>query len=83
MRGRKMRRICGTILVAAMSVALAANGVDLQHDGWIDFNKNGVKDVYEDSSASVETRVADLLSQMTLEEKTCQVARRDGAGRVV
>ena len=51
--------------------------------GWIDFNKNGVKDVYEDPSAPLEARVADLLSQMTLEEKTCQMATLYGSGRVL
>ncbi|NSW95075.1 MAG: glycoside hydrolase family 3 protein, partial [Bacteroidales bacterium] len=34
-----------------------------------DLNKNGKLDVYEDSRRSVEERVQDLLSQMTLEEK--------------
>ena len=51
--------------------------------GWIDFNKNCVKDVYEDPSAPLEARVADLLSQMTLEEKTCQMATLYGSGRVL
>lgn len=51
--------------------------------GWIDFNKNGEKDVYEDPSAPLEARVADLLSQMTLEEKTCQMATLYGSGRVL
>ena len=37
--------------------------------GWIDLNKNGVKDVYEDPEAPIEARVQDLLNQMTLEEK--------------
>ncbi len=34
-----------------------------------DLNKNGKLDVYEDSRASLEDRVDDLVSQMTLEEK--------------
>lgn len=34
-----------------------------------DLNKNGSLDAYEDSRLPVEPRVADLLSQMTLEEK--------------
>jgi beta-glucosidase len=32
-----------------------------------------VKDVYEDPNASLDARIEDLLSQMTLEEKTCQM----------
>ena len=38
------------------------------HDGWIDLNKNGEKDVYEDPFQPVEKRVRDLLSQMTPED---------------
>ncbi|MGM9758605.1 MAG: glycoside hydrolase family 3 N-terminal domain-containing protein [Parabacteroides sp.] len=51
--------------------------------GWIDFNKNGVKDVYEDPEAPIEARVQDLLGQMTLEEKSCQMATLYGFGRVL
>ena len=69
--------------VCAVCAALAAAGMDIYHDGWIDYNKNGVKDVYEDRSASVADRVADLLSQMTVEEKTCQLATLYGSGRVL
>ena len=55
----------------------------IYHKGWIDFNKNGVKDVYEDPTRSVEERVEDLLSQMTVEEKTCQLVTVYGYGRVL
>ncbi|MCE2611866.1 glycoside hydrolase family 3 C-terminal domain-containing protein [Flavobacteriaceae bacterium D16] len=34
-----------------------------------DLNKNGVLDTYEDPEAALESRVEDLLSQMSLEEK--------------
>lgn len=51
--------------------------------GWIDLNKNGRMDIYEDPSASIEARVADLLSQMTIEEKTCQLATLYGYKRVL
>lgn len=46
----------------------------MYHKGWIDFNKNGKKDIYEDPTQPVDRRVDDLLSQMTLEEKSCQLA---------
>lgn len=49
----------------------------------IDFNKNGRLDVYEDASAFVEQRIDDLLSQMTVEEKTNQLATLYGFGRVL
>lgn len=55
----------------------------IYHGTWIDFNKNGKQDVYEDPSEPVEKRVHDLLSQMTLEEKTCQTATLYGYGRVL
>lgn len=45
---------------------------NIYHKGWIDFNKNGVKDIYEDSYAPLEARVQNLLSQMTLEEKVAR-----------
>ena len=52
-------------------------------DGWIDFNKNGAKDIYEDPSQPIEERVNDLLQQMNLDEKTCQLATLYGSGRVL
>ena len=51
--------------------------------GWIDFNKNGKKDVFEDPTQPLEKRVGNLLSQMTLNEKTCQTATLYGFGRVL
>ena len=50
---------------------------------WTDFNKNGRLDVYEDPSRPIDERVEDLLSRMTLEEKTCQMATLYGTGRVL
>lgn len=55
----------------------------IYHKGWIDFNKNGTMDVYENPNALLEDRVQDLLSQMTLEEKTCQMTTLYGSGRVL
>ena len=55
----------------------------MYHKGWIDFNKNGIKDVYEDPSAPVEARIENLLGQMTLEEKTCQMVTLYGYKRVL
>lgn len=56
---------------------------DMYHKGWIDFNKNGKMDIYENPKAPLEARVQDLLQQMTLEEKTCQMATLYGSGRVL
>ncbi|ANQ51962.1 beta-glucosidase [Flammeovirga sp. MY04] len=49
---------------------------------WIDFNKNGKKDIYEDPTQPIEKRIEDLLSQMTDEEKICQMVTLYGYGRV-
>lgn len=51
--------------------------------GWIDFNKNGKMDVYEDPAAPLDERIEDLLSQMNLDEKTCQMVTLYGYGRVL
>ncbi len=70
------------IFFLMLTTSLTAND-SIYHNGWIDLNKNGRKDVYEDQSQPVEKRVADLLSQMTVEEKTVQLATLYGYGRVL
>ncbi|TGV04180.1 glycoside hydrolase family 3 N-terminal domain-containing protein [Flavivirga rizhaonensis] len=55
----------------------------IYHKDWIDFNKNGSKEPYEDVKEPVEKRIEDLLSIMTLEEKSCQMATLYGFGRVL
>lgn len=52
-------------------------------NGWTDFNKNGVMDTYENPNASLDARIEDLLSQMTVEEKTCQMVTLYGYKRVL
>lgn len=79
-----MKKIILTIFTLVLPLALAAApGKKIYHKGWIDFNKNGVKDVYEDPMRSIEDRVEDLLGQMTLEEKSNQLATLYGFGRVL
>lgn len=56
---------------------------EMYRKGWIDFNKNGVKDVYEDPSAPLEARIENLLQQMTLDEKTCQMVTLYGYKHVL
>src|SRR5580658_4086320 len=53
--------------------AAAGNTPSIYHDGWIDLDKNGKKDVYEDPSQPVKKRVNDLLKRMTLDEKIGQL----------
>jgi beta-glucosidase len=56
---------------------------NIYRQGWIDLNKNGRKDVYEDPKVDLDQRVEDLLGQMTLEEKTCQTATLYGYPKVL
>lgn len=71
------------LLAACLSGGTAQAKESIYKNGWIDFNKNGVKDVYEDPSAPIDARIGDLLGQMTVEEKTCQMATLYGYGRVL
>lgn len=65
-------------MLAALLIAAS-----IYNPGWIDFNKNGRKDIYEDPSAPAEERIRDLISQMTLTEKVCQMTTLYGTGRVL
>lgn len=64
-----------SFFLVGMIFAMNALGIvpEIYHDSWIDFNKNGVKDVYEDPTQPVEKRVEDLLGQMKIEEKIGQL----------
>lgn len=74
--------LCLSFILSGISFNVSANS-DIYLKNWIDFNKNGKMDVYEDRNQSVEKRVDDLLSQMNIEEKTCQLATLYGFGRVL
>ncbi|MBQ8673173.1 MAG: glycoside hydrolase family 3 C-terminal domain-containing protein [Bacteroides sp.] len=79
----KRALICTTLALSIAIAGHAGNRPSIYKKGWIDFNKNGVKDIYEDPQAGIEERIADLMEQMTLEEKTCQMATLYGSGRVL
>lgn len=68
------------VLVAALT---AGQDLAIYHQGWIDLNKNVIKDPYEDPNLDIEERIKDLLSRMTVEEKTCQMATLYGFRRVL
>ena len=72
-----------TFTLSAKTDNVQARSSSIYKKGWIDFNKNGQKDVYEDPTQPIEKRVEDLLSQMTVEEKTCQLATIYGYGRIL
>src|SRR5262245_52334020 len=74
------------IFLAGSNFTLSAQnqtdaGKGIYHNCWIDLNKNGRMDVYENSKAPINQRVEDLLRQMNLDEKTCQTATLYGVGR--
>lgn len=75
--------LSATVLSLALIATSAFAKGTIYHKGWIDFNKNGIKDIYEDPGQSVDARVNNLLGQMTVEEKTCQLATLYGFGRVL
>ena len=72
------------LLLSAQSLCTYQPGKKTMYQkGWVDFNKNGQMDVYENPKALLEDRIEDLLNQMTLEEKTCQMVTLYGYGRVL
>ncbi|NDV80473.1 glycoside hydrolase family 3 N-terminal domain-containing protein [Bacteroides sp. 51] len=74
--------IAFSLLAVAPQFTQAQKAKTIYQKGWIDLNKNGRMDIYEDPSAPIDARITDLLSQMTVEEKTCQLATLYGYGRV-
>jgi beta-glucosidase len=82
-----MKHQMKTIITLAFGIAMLAQNADakggIYHKGWIDFNKNGVKDIYEDPKQPIDARVKNLLAQMTVDEKSCQLATLYGFGRVL
>jgi beta-glucosidase len=72
------------ILALAFAALLLQSGASsIYRAGWIDFNKNGAKDPYEDPAVAVDRRIDNLLAQMTLDEKSCQLATLYGYSRVL
>jgi len=71
------------LLTILLALPATAQKKDIYHKGWIDFNKNGTMDVFENPKADIELRIKDLLSQMTVNEKTNQLATLYGYGRIL
>lgn len=72
------------LLLPLLSLAFCASAqTNIYHKGWVDFNKNGKKDIFEDPTQNIEKRITDLLSQMNVDEKTCQMATLYGYKRVL
>lgn len=78
-----MRQLYIILALSCASMNFTEAKESIYKKGWIDFNKNGAKDVYEDPFAPMENRVQDLIRQMNMDEKTCQMATLYGSGRVL
>jgi beta-glucosidase len=78
-----LRTCLASAAFGGIIIAAQAQEKNIYHKGWVDFNKNGKKDVFEDPAQPIEKRVTDLLSQMTVNEKTAQMATLYGYGRVL
>lgn len=63
--------------------AAPAAAEEIFNDGWIDRNKNGIQDPYENPALDIDARIADLLERMTMEEKTSQMGTIYGYNRVI
>ncbi len=60
-------------LVFFINTGNAQNKKVVRKADWIDFNKNKKQDQYENPKLSIDERINDLMSQMTLEEKVGQL----------
>jgi beta-glucosidase len=78
-----MRKLLLAVVLQAAFIPASMAQKSIYHKGWVDFNKNGKMDVFEDPSQPIDKRINDLLSQMTVEEKTCQLATLYGYKRVL
>ena len=79
----KIQKLWPVLLLQFGLVHCADAQKTIYHKGWVDFNKNSKMDVFEDPSQPIDRRIADLLNQMTVEEKTCQLATLYGYKRVL
>jgi beta-glucosidase len=77
----KIFRLLFACVTSLTANSLFSQTIPIYNSDWIDFNKNGVKDIFEDPSQPIEKRINDLLSQMTVDEKTCQCATLYGYKR--
>lgn len=93
MRYAHVRKLaCSTLLASLLAIiSIRCYGQSypfpvkksIYHKGWIDLNKNGKEDPYENPSLPVEKRINDLLSRMTINEKTAQMVTLYGYGAVL
>lgn len=79
-----MKQFMLASMLFAFGLSLTSVAVpSIYHDKWVDRNKNGQMDPYENPELSVDERIKDLLGRMTLEEKTCQMGTIYGYRRIL
>jgi beta-glucosidase len=81
--------IAGIVLTLMITARCSAQSYPFEikesiyHKGWIDLNKNGKMDPYENPDLPVAKRIDDLLSKMNIDEKTAQLVTLYGYGNVL
>lgn len=66
--------IAGLTFALIQDPAIAGKKITVvEQPGWLDLNKNGEKDTYEDPTQPLAKRIKNLLKQMTQEEKIGQL----------
>ena len=68
-----MKFTASFVCLFAAFIVSAADTNSIYHSGWIDLDKNGRKDIYEDPARPVAKRVENLLNRMTPDEKIGQL----------
>jgi beta-glucosidase len=63
-------------VVAGGGVEFKLQRPEIYHSGWIDLNKDGVKNIYEDPTQPVDARVDDLLQRMSRAERIGQLLQQ-------
>ncbi|WP_146598709.1 glycoside hydrolase family 3 N-terminal domain-containing protein [Novipirellula aureliae] len=71
------------VFACLLSLADWTKADGIYHENWIDRNKNGEMDPYENPELPIDERVADLLDRMTMDEKTAQMGTIYGHKRVL
>ena len=81
----KQERLANFLFLMFLFTCLIASAQKntLYKDGWIDFNKNGRMDVFENPKSNIDDRIEDLLNIMNVNEKTAQCATLYGYKRVL
>lgn len=73
-----------TLFIAAAHTRPVPPGfAGIYQDGWIDHNKNGRMEPYENPKLEVDKRINDLIGRMTVDEKTMQLVTLYGFNNVL